>query len=101
MGTTQNCTGALALALRSGAPRSCGGREQQRQQRGQQQQRQQRVSGSRRSCALCVRRSRAPARPRMSYLLPHLRSGWAVDQAILAEEVRPARARLRRFSYTH
>jgi hypothetical protein len=25
----------------------------------------------------------------MSYLLPHLRSGWAVDQAILAEEVRP------------
>ncbi|TYI45913.1 hypothetical protein E1A91_D13G070700v1 [Gossypium mustelinum] len=24
----------------------------------------------------------------MSYLLPHLRSGWAVDQAILAEEER-------------
>lgn len=23
----------------------------------------------------------------MSYLLPHLRSGWAVDQSILAEEV--------------
>jgi hypothetical protein len=37
----------------------------------------------------------------MSYLLPHLRSGWAVDQAILAEEVRPARARLRRFSCRH
>jgi hypothetical protein len=27
----------------------------------------------------------------MSYLLPHLRSGWAVDQAILAEEVRCTR----------
>ena len=24
----------------------------------------------------------------MSYLLPHLHSGWAVDQAILAEEER-------------
>lgn len=24
----------------------------------------------------------------MSYLLPHLRSGWSVDQAILAEEDR-------------
>ena len=24
----------------------------------------------------------------MSYLLPHLRSGWAVDQAILTEEER-------------
>jgi hypothetical protein len=24
----------------------------------------------------------------MSYLLPHLRSGWAVDQAILSEEER-------------
>jgi DIM1 family U5 snRNP protein len=24
----------------------------------------------------------------MSYLLPHLRSGWAVDQAILSEEGR-------------
>lgn len=24
----------------------------------------------------------------MSYLLPHLRSGWAVDQAILNEESR-------------
>ena len=24
----------------------------------------------------------------MSYLLPHLRSGWAVDQAILSEEDR-------------
>jgi DIM1 family U5 snRNP protein len=24
----------------------------------------------------------------MSYLLPHLNSGWAVDQAILAEEER-------------
>ncbi len=24
----------------------------------------------------------------MSYLLPHLRSGWAVDQAILNEEER-------------
>jgi hypothetical protein len=24
----------------------------------------------------------------MSYLLPHLRSGWAVDQAILTEEDR-------------
>ncbi|KAE9452390.1 hypothetical protein C3L33_15703, partial [Rhododendron williamsianum] len=27
-------------------------------------------------------------RERMSYLLPHLHSGWAVDQAILAEEER-------------
>ena len=26
----------------------------------------------------------------MSYLLTHLRSGWAVDQAILSEEVRLA-----------
>jgi len=25
---------------------------------------------------------------KMSYLLPHLHSGWAVDQAILAEEER-------------
>ena len=68
--------------------------------------------GSRRRSARLVRRervrgarSRARARPpahsrhartvtprhqRMSYLLPHLRSGWAVDQAILAEEVRAA-----------
>jgi len=25
---------------------------------------------------------------KMSYMLPHLHSGWAVDQAILAEEER-------------
>lgn len=31
----------------------------------------------------CVR-----PREKMSYLLPHLHSGWAVDQAILAEEER-------------
>lgn len=29
-----------------------------------------------------------PSSVRMSYLLPHLHSGWAVDQAILAEEER-------------
>ena len=27
-----------------------------------------------------------PSIPQMSYMLPHLRSGWAVDQAILNEE---------------
>ena len=31
---------------------------------------------------------RTPARATMSYLLPHLRTGWAVDQAILNEEDR-------------
>uniref|UniRef100_A0A0E0LI99 Thioredoxin-like protein YLS8 n=1 Tax=Oryza punctata TaxID=4537 RepID=A0A0E0LI99_ORYPU len=35
-----------------------------------------------------VRRRRRRRRARMSYLLPHLHSGWAVDQAILAEEER-------------
>uniref|UniRef100_A0A0E0FR34 Thioredoxin-like protein YLS8 n=1 Tax=Oryza nivara TaxID=4536 RepID=A0A0E0FR34_ORYNI len=34
------------------------------------------------------RRRRRRRRARMSYLLPHLHSGWAVDQAILAEEER-------------
>lgn len=32
--------------------------------------------------------SRERERERMSYLLPHLHSGWAVDQSILAEEER-------------
>lgn len=33
-------------------------------------------------------RANLPAWAAMSYLLPHLRSGWAVDQAILHEESR-------------
>ena len=32
----------------------------------------------------------------MSYLLPHLRSGWHVDQAILTEEERVVVLRFRR-----
>lgn len=32
--------------------------------------------------------SRAGAPDSMSYLLPHLRTGWAVDQAIINEEER-------------
>ncbi|CAO2210905.1 unnamed protein product, partial [Urochloa humidicola] len=34
------------------------------------------------------RRASGRRREKMSYLLPHLHSGWAVDQAILAEEER-------------
>lgn len=49
-----------------------------------------RTSISSQSHKLCYRESviRRASRGKMSYLLPHLHSGWAVDQAILAEEER-------------
>ena len=45
-----------------------------------------------RLCALSAK-THPFAQCTMSYLLPHLHSGWAVDQAILSEEVRAGKAR--------
>lgn len=39
-------------------------------------------------CCLSLVRWKLVTEQEMSYLLPHLHSGWAVDQAILAEEER-------------